>query len=367
MDWQSFIRPHVHPMVPYAPGLRGSEVRERTGAAEVLKLSSNESSYGPFPRAAEAGRAVIEHLNRYPDGSARDLKSALSEQLGVATEELVVGNGSNEILIRLAQAVAGPGDEIVYGWPSFIVYRIACQLTGATGVEVPLDENDRYDLDGILAAITYRTKVIYLCNPNNPTGTVYERDAFAAFMDAVPDNVLVVIDEAYFEFVTDESYPNGFDWYDGVRPVFVLRTFSKAYSLAGARVGYGAMPRPMVEALDKIREPFNVNTVAQAMAYYSLGDSTELARRVGENAAQRGRLIDALRAVGVRVADSQTNFVWAHLPNAAGVFEALLAEGVIVRSFGPTPALRFGVGTQRETDRMVEVIEKLAGRGLFAG
>lgn len=365
MDWQSFIRPHVHPMVPYAPGLRGSEVRERTGAAEVLKLSSNESSYGPFPAALEAGCAVVQHLNRYPDGSARDLKDRLSERLGVPTDELVVGNGSNEILIRLAQAVAAPGDEIVYCWPSFIVYRIACQLTGATGVEIPLDGEDRYDLDAILAAITPATKIVYLCNPNNPTGTVYGRAKFEAFMTAVPDHVLVVIDEAYFEFVTDENSPNGFDYYDGVRPVVVLRTFSKAYSLAGARVGYGAMPRPMVEALDKIREPFNVNTVAQAMAYYSLEDGAELARRVGENAQQRERISAALRSHGVPIAQSQTNFVWAHLPNASEVFEALIAEGVIVRAFGPAPALRFGVGTERETDRILQVLEKLAGGGLF--
>lgn len=365
MDWQSFIRPHVHPMVPYAPGLRGSEVRERTGAALVLKLSSNESSHAPFPRALEAGRAVVEHLNRYPDGSARDLKAALSVKLGVPTQELVVGNGSNEILIRIAQAVAGPGDEIIYGWPSFIVYRIACQLTGATGVEIPLDAEDRYDLKGILAAITPATKIVYLCNPNNPTGTVYGREAFGAFMDAVPDHVLVVIDEAYFEFVTDPDFPIGFEWYDGIRPIAVLRTFSKAYSLAGARVGYGAMPSQLVEALDKIREPFNVNTVAQAMAYYSLDDAAELARRMGENADQRERLTAALRDRGVTVAESQTNFVWAHLDRAPEVFEALLQRGVIVRAFGPTHALRFGVGTTDETDRMVEVIDELASGGLF--
>ena len=363
MDWNSFIKGYVHPMVPYAPGLRGSEVRERTGEELILKLSSNESSYPPFPRAIEAGSQVLQHLNRYPDGSVRDLKRALADKLEVETGQLVIGNGSNEILSRIAQACVGEGDEVIYCWPSFIVYRIACQLTGAAAVEVPLDADDRYDLNAILAAITPATKLIFLCNPNNPTGTIYSRDEFARFMDAVPDTVLVVADEAYFEFVDDETYPDALEWFDGERPLVVLRTFSKAYSLAGARVGYGIMPQPLVEALDKIREPFNVNTVAQAMAYYSLEDGGELARRTAENAEQRNRLCEALGRLGYPYAESQTNFVWVHTDQPAELFEALLAHGVIVRGFGPAPALRLGVGTPEETDRLIEVLDGLAGSG----
>lgn len=360
MDWNAFIKDYVHPMVPYAPGLRGSEVRERTGNELILKLSSNESSHAPFPRAVQAGLQAIGHLNRYPDGSARDLKRALSAKLGVESGNLVIGNGSNEILVRIAQACAGPGDEVVYGWPSFIVYRIACQLTGATAVEVPLTGDDRFDLPAILRAITPATKIVFLCNPNNPTGTIYSRDEFASFMEQVPNTVLVVADEAYFEFVDSASYPNALDWFDGQRPLVVLRTFSKAYSLAGARVGYGVLPQPLVEALDKIREPFNVNTVAQAMAYYSLDDDAELARRTSENATQRARICDALSRLGYRYAESQTNFVWVHTDRPSELFEALLAHGVIVRAFGPAPALRIGVGTPDETDRLIEVLQQIS-------
>ena len=366
MDWEAFIRPHVHPMVPYAPGLRGSEVREIAGGGDVLKLSSNESSYGPFPRALEAGARVLRYLNRYPDGSARDLRARLSERLAVPPSQIVIGNGSNELIVRLAQATVTSGDEVVFAWPSFVVYRIACQLTGATAVEVPLDSDDRHDLNALLAAITPATKIVFLCNPNNPTGTMYPSAEFDRFMERVPDHVLVVVDEAYFEFGTDATYASALSHYDGERPLVVLRTFSKAYSLAGARVGYGIMPVALVGALDKIREPFNVGVVAQAMAYYSLDDEAELDRRILEVAEQRERLTEALRHHGVACADSQTNFVWAHLTQAPAVFDALIREGIIVRAFGAAPALRFGVGTPDETDRLIDALNHIADLGLLS-
>jgi len=261
VDWDTLIRDELGPMVPYAPGLRGSEVREQCGCEVIHKLSSNENPYGPVPAAIEAMAALAPRLNRYPDGSARSLKAALAKHLGVAIQNIAVGNGSNELLRLIAQAVLRPGDECVFSWPSFVVYPMVTQLMGATSVKVGLNEGQAHDLDAMLDAITDRTRLVFLCNPNNPTGTIYGRDAFDRFMRAVPEHVLVVADEAYFEYVTSAEYPDSLTWFDGERPLCVLRTFSKIYSLAGLRVGYGVFPEPMVTALNKTREPFNVSSI----------------------------------------------------------------------------------------------------------
>lgn len=365
MDWHQFIRPHVHPMKPYAPGLRGSEVRSRTGRDEICKLSSNENPYGPFPRALVAGQKILAHLNRYPDGSARDLKSRLSHHLGVSTDNLIIGNGSNELLVHIAEACLAPGDEVVYGWPSFVVYPMICELTGATAVPVPLTGDQEFDLPAILSAITDATKIVFLCNPNNPTGTIYTKKQFDLFIDKVPDHVLVVLDEAYFEYCVDERYPNGLDYFDGDRPLVVLRTFSKIYSLAGIRCGYGVMPPALVQAIDKVREPFNVNTMAQAMAYYSLDDEAELSRRILENADQRARLCELFDSLGIGYAESHTNFIYISCANPADVFEALLSHGVIVRDFGNAPALRVGIGSPEDTNKTIAAFRNMASDGLF--
>ena len=290
MDFDALIRPSVGPMVPYEPGLRASEVRAKSGKETIHKLSSNENPYGPFPSAIKAMSSVLPHLNRYPDGSCRTLKRGLAEKLAVDERHLMIGNGSNELLTLIAQAVLGEGDEIVYAWPSFIVYPICAQLTCATGVKVPLTEDLVHDLPAMLAAVTERTKLMFLCNPNNPTGTIYSKRAFDEFVAALPDHVLLVLDEAYFEYVTSGEYPNGMDYFDPDGRIVVLRTFSKMYSLAGARVGYGIAPEPLVQAVDKVREPFNVSSVAQVGAYYSLADDAEVKRRRRENQEQKAYL-----------------------------------------------------------------------------
>lgn len=356
-DWSAFIRPEIEPLVPYAPGLRPSEVRERSGKDRVIKLSSNEHPYGPVPLALEAIRAVAPRLNRYPDGSSRALRSKLADRFDVAFEQVAVGNGSNELLIKIAQAVVRPGDEVVFAWPSFVVYPMACTLFGATAVRVPLAD-DTHDLDAMLAAITGRTRIVFLCNPNNPTGTIYRRDAFVSFMERVPEHVLVVADEAYLEFATDAEYPDSLEWYDGERPLAVLRTFSKMYSLAGLRVGYGFVPEALRLGIDKVREPFNVNAVAQAAAYYSLDDEGEVVRRRSENVQQRDFICSVLSRLGVPYAPSQTNFVYLHTEKPAEVFEALLHEGVIVRDFGTSPALRMTLGTPEDMRFTAEALER---------
>jgi histidinol-phosphate aminotransferase len=349
-------------MQPYAPGLRASEVRERTGRDDVSKLSSNEYPLGPVPRAVEAMAAVLPHLNRYPDGSARALKAALATHWGVDERFLSVTNGSNELLRLIAQAVLRPGDEVVYPWPSFVVYPLVTRMFGATAVPVALTADARHDLPAMLAACTDRTRLLFLCNPNNPTGTIFTRQEWEAFLAAVPPHVVVVLDEAYFEFVDDPAYPDGLRYFDGERPLVVARTFSKIYSLAGARVGYGFLPEPLLAAIEAIREPFNVNTVAQIGACYSLQDQPEVARRKHVNREQKTYLYSCFDRLGIAYVPSHTNFVWVMTEKPAEAFEELLREGVIARGFGDTPALRLGVGTAEDTERTVEALEKIVGR-----
>jgi histidinol-phosphate aminotransferase len=359
--WDELIRPDLEGLSPYQPGLRASEVRERTGRERVIKLSSNESPYGPFPSALEALRVVAPRLNRYPDGSARALREKLAARLGVEAEQVVVSSGSNELLRLIAQVVLRPGDEVVYAWPSFVVYPMVCTMFGVKSVPVPLVEGC-HDLDAMLAAVTDHTRLLFLCNPNNPTGTVYRRHEFKRFLDAVPEHVLVVVDEAYLEFVVDPMFPDTMDSFDGERPLVVARTFSKIYSLAGLRVGYGALPAPLARAVDKVREPFNVNSVAQIAAYYSLDDEAEVRRRRAENQEQKTYLYSGFDRLGIRYLPSETNFVWVETDKPVEAFDALLAEGVIVRGFGAVPALRVTIPSAKDAPAVVAAFEAAAER-----
>ena len=357
MVWDHLIREELADLTPYAPGLRASQVRERSGRDVILKLSSNEHPCGPSPLARQAIEAVLPRLNRYPDGGSVALREKLAARLGFELAEVTVGNGSNELLRLCAQAVLRPGDEVVYAWPSFIVYPMVTNIFKATHVRVPLGEDAAHDLEAMLAAITDKTRLVFLCNPNNPTGTIYHRDAFERFLERLPAHVLLIVDEAYFEFVTDERYPDGLHYFDGVRPLVVLRTFSKIYSLAGLRVGYGVAPEPLVRAIDTLREPFNVSSVAQIAAYYALDDEAEVRRRRAENQEQKTYLYSCFDRLGISYVPSETNFVWVHTKKPVEVFQALLSQGVIVRDFGVTPALRVGVGTPDDTKATIAAFE----------
>lgn len=365
MDWKSCLRPEIEPLVAYRPGLRASQVRAMCDADDrICKLSSNESPHGPFPSAIEAMTAVLPYGNLYPDGAATALRQALSDRHDVPTDQVVLGAGSNELLLLIGQVMLQPGDEVVYGWPSFIVYPAVARIAGARAVPVPL-KDDTYDLEAIADAITERTKIVFLCNPNNPTGTVYGRNAFERFLSRVPEQVVVVVDEAYIEFVDDPDFPDGMSYYDGRRPIVVLRTFSKIYSLAGIRCGYGFAPVELANAIDKVRAPFNVSTVAQIGAYHSLQDEAELKRRQTENARERALLQSALDVMGIPHAVSQTNFVWAYVEDSKRVFDALLKQGVIVRDFGDGGALRIGVGSPEDTEATVAALSRLRDEGIL--
>ncbi|MES1247693.1 MAG: histidinol-phosphate transaminase [Actinomycetota bacterium] len=349
-----FFRDAIRDIVPYEPGKPIDAVQRELGLDRVIKLASNEGPYGPFPSALEAMERALRELNRYPDGGVWNLRAALAERHGVQHDEIVVGPGADAIIDWLSQAALDPGDEIVCGWPSFASYVLGAAKMGAVSTTVPLVDHT-YDLDALLAAITPRTKLVYVCHPNNPTGTANGSAELRAFFDRVPEHVLVVLDQAYFEYIDDADYLDGVDLLREGRRVVVLRTFSKIYGLAGERVGYGVAPADVVAATSKVRRAFEVTSVAQAAALASMDDEDELARRRAENAAGRTRLEAILREHGLYPAGpSLCNFLYADVGDGRGVFDRLLREGVIVRplgGFGAPEAIRITVGTPEELER----------------
>ena len=358
-------RPAIAELVPYEPGKPVEEVQRELGLERVVKLASNEGQFGPFPAALAALERGLPELNRYPDGGAYRLVHGLAEKHGVEPASIAVAAGADAIISYLSLATLDPGDEVVFGWPSFASYPLAAIKMGATPVRVPLTEH-RYDVERILGAITARTKIAYLCNPNNPTGTMISRDEVDAYFAAVPDHVLTVLDEAYFEYLDDPDYPDGIEEHvKAGRNVLVLRTFSKIYGLAGLRVGYAVGPQAIVDAIKKVRNAFDVTQPAQDAAVASLDDLGEVARRRELNAEARARLLEACEELGLTVAaPAVANFVYAEVAeDAAPVFEALLREGVIVRPlapFGAPGAIRVTVGTLEETEFFVEAFRRVA-------
>jgi histidinol-phosphate aminotransferase len=346
------FRPAIADLVPYEPGKPVEEVQRELGLERVVKLASNEGPFPPFPAALAAMDAANADLNRYPDGGAWKLRDALARHHGVRFEEIVVGSGADGVIDLLSQAALDPGDEIVCGWPSFPSYVLDALKLGATATTVPLRDHT-YDLDALLEAIGPRTKLVYVCHPNNPTGTGNPRAELRSFFDRVPEHVLVVLDQAYFEYIDDPEYVDGVAelFEQGVR-VVVLRTFSKIYGLAGLRVGYGVAPEDVVVAASKVRRAFDLTAPAQAAAVASIGDEEELARRRAANAAGRAQLEQALRDNGLEpVGPALGNFVYVEVGDGRMLFEQLLREGVIVRpltGFGAPSAIRVSVGTPEE-------------------
>jgi len=359
----TFFRRAIADLVPYEPGKPVDEVQRELGLDRVVKLASNEGPFPPFPEALEAIERTARDLNRYPDGGVWALRSALAERHGVSFEEVVVGAGADGVIDLLSQATLDPGDEIVCGWPSFPSYVLDAAKLGAVSKKVPL-RNHMHDLDALLAAIGPRTKLVYVCHPNNPTGTANGRDELAGFLDRVPDHVLVVLDQAYFEYIDDPDYADGIaEHFQAGRRVVVLRTFSKIYGLAGLRVGYGVAPKDVVAATSKVRRAFDVTATAQAAALASIDDDDEIARRRAENARGRAELEAVVRSHGLEVAGpSLGNFVYVEVGEGRPVFERLLREGVIVRpldGFGAPSAIRVTVGTSEENTFFAEAFGRV--------
>ena len=362
----SFFKPAVRDLVPYEPGKPVEEVQRELGLERVVKLASNEGPFGPFAAAREALERAAPELNRYPDGGAYRLRAALAERHDVRFEEVAVGAGSDGLVDCLAQATLDPRDEIVSGWPSFPSYAIDALKLGATPRTIPL-RNDRYDLDAMLAAVGPQTKIVYVCHPNNPTGTMNTRAELDEYFDRVPDHVLTVLDQAYREYIDHPEYADGIEEYAKAgRRVVVLRTFSKIYGLAGLRVGYAIGPAPVVTGINKVKRAFDVTTPAQVAALASLDDSAELERRRRVNAETRPQLERSLRDHGFEPAGpTVANFLYADVGgDARPLFERLLREGAIVRplhGFGAPSAIRVTVGTPDENEFFAAALGRVAG------
>jgi histidinol-phosphate aminotransferase len=344
--------PRLRAAITDIPGYKPGRVP--TGGA-AFKLSSNENPYPPLPAVLEVIAAAAADANRYPDMAATGLVNALGAHLDVPADHVALGTGSVGVLQQLMQSTVGPGDEVLYAWRSFEAYPILVQIVGGTSVRIPLDADARHDLPAMAAALTERTRLIVLCSPNNPTGPALRRDELTAFLDAVPADVLVVLDEAYREFVTDPDAPDGLELYREHGNVAVLRTFSKAYGLAGLRVGYVVAPPAVAAAARACAVPFGVSSVAQAAAIASLEAAEELQDRVAALVLERSRVLDGLRAAGWDPPDAQGNFVWLPLGEATNDFAvACEAAGVMVRPFHPD-GVRISIGAPSVDARMLEV------------
>jgi histidinol-phosphate aminotransferase len=330
------------------------------GVGRVVKLASNENPLGPSPRALEAAAAALPSLHRYPDAPATALREALAERLSVAPSQVVIGNGSTDLIDLLARAFLGPEDNAVISERAFARFG---QVVGARNGKARLVPMRRstHDLEGMAAAADERTRLVYVANPNNPTGTWNRRPEVEAMIDALPPRALLVLDEAYFEYADDPDYPNGTEWVVAGAPVVVLRTFSKVYGLAGLRIGYGVAAPEVVEAIDTIREPFNSNAVGQAAALAALDDRDHVTRALALNRSERPRLEAELRRRGLETLPSLGNFLCVETRRDGElVFRRLLERGVIVRplrAYRMPQSLRVSVGTTEENDLLLAALD----------
>ena len=344
---------------PYQGGKPIEEVQRELGITDIIKLASNENPLGPSPLAVQAIAENAAQVHRYPDSNAYYLKTELAEHLGVSPEYLILGNGSNDVLQLIAEAYIAPSDEVIYAEGAFVVYSLVTKLCSATAVVVPM-VNDTHDLSAMAAAITDKTKVIFIANPNNPTGTMVTANETAAFMERVPEDVLVVFDEAYYEYVARSDYPQTLPYVLEGRNFIITRTFSKIYGLAGLRIGYGIAPPPLVEMLNRVRQPFNCSLVGQAAARAALKDTAHVKESQENNASGKVFLYKAFDSMGLRYIETEGNFIMLHVAQSgAEITDALLKQGVIVRpmaGYGYPNAVRVTIGTQAENERLITAL-----------
>lgn len=357
------VPPYIETLKPYVPGKPIEETERELGLRGVIKLASNENPLGPSPRAVEAMASALSQLHLYPDGACHALTHALAQAVGFAPEEVVVGSGSNELIELLIRTFTEPGDEALLCQGSFLMYKVALQAHGRRFVEVPMKAGFRYDLPAMADALTARTRMVFLSNPDNPTGTAFSRAELEAFLPRVPEGCVVVLDEAYFEYVDWAEYPNGLDYVRARPEVVVLRTFSKAYGLAGLRVGFGVMSAERAGYLHRTRMPFNVSALAQVAALAALKDEAHVRRTREVTHQGLGFLERELRGLGLEVPHSHANFVFVDLGRPAGpIYEQLLRRGVITRpvpGYGFPHALRISVGLPAENERLVAALREL--------
>ncbi len=358
------VLPWVRGLTPYAPGLSAEDLKRRWGISECVKLASNENPLGPSPLALRAMADACPLVARYPDGGGRLLKEALAGHLGVSSEEILLGNGSNELIELVARAFLSVGLSAVVPEFAFVIFSSVVRATGAEPRVAPA-RGLAHDLRAVRRTIAPNTRVVFLANPNNPTGTIFTRREWKEFLADLPRGVVVVVDEAYAEFVEDHDYPDSMREREAEAAVLTVRTFSKAYGLAGLRIGYGVGPSELVSALERVRQPFNVNTLAQVAAAAALKDREHVERTVKNNREGMAYLRRELTRLGLRVEPSWANFLLFSVARGNEVHERLLAKGVIVRplaAYGLEDYLRVSIGTPKENRFFIERLEEVLRR-----
>ena len=364
-QWESLANEHILGIAPYEPGKPVEELERELSIHDAIKLASNENPLAPSDRVQQAILAAVSNLNRYPDGSGYYLRQALAKKHDVSADQVVLGNGSNELIELIVRSFLRPGDEAVVPHPSFVVYPMIVQAAGGIRVMVMLKDH-RLDLEAMARAITPMTKIVFIANPNNPTATIVTKDEVAHFMSRLPERTIVVFDEAYIEFALGPDFPETLDYVKQGRKVVVLRTFSKATSLAGLRIGYGVADADCIALMNRIRQPFNVNSLGQVAALAALEDESHTLECVRMIEAGRHYLYDEFNALGVKYVPSRANFILVDVGRSASdIYQRLLKEGVIVRPmtpFGMESALRITVGTPQENRRLVKALRAVLGK-----
>jgi histidinol-phosphate aminotransferase len=350
---------YVSRISPYIPGKPIKELEREYGIKDSIKLASNENPLGPSKVALKAIKDLLNNpneLSRYPDGSGYYLKKAISEKIGVNIENVILGNGSNEVIDIAVRTFVGLEDEAIMATPSFVVYSMAVNSVGGKAIEVPLKEY-RHNLSLMSELITDKTRMIFIANPNNPTGTINKKDEFENFLNKIPENILIVVDEAYYEYVQDPDYPNTLEYLKNKRDILILRTFSKIYGLAGLRIGYGIAKKEIITEMNKIREPFNTNTLAQIAAIHALEDNNHIKRSIEINEDGKKFLYIELEKLAIDYVPTESNFIYILLnSDSKSIYEALLKKGVIIRPVGPKE-IRVTIGLPEENKRFIEALK----------
>ena len=356
------VAPHISTLVPYPPGKPIEELEREYGISGSIKLASNENAWGPSPKAVEAIKGALQNLHRYPDGSCYYLTQSLAGKIGVKPEEIVFGNGSNEIIGLLIAAFLQPGEEVITSHPTFLMYQKLVQVQGGSNKVVELSQSMHHDLKAILGAVSAKTRMIFFDNPNNPTGTIIDKNGFASFMEELPEDIIVVLDEAYVDFVAPELRIDVLAYIRDKKPVAALRTFSKAYGISGLRLGYGIMDVEMADYINRVRQPFNVNSLAQVGGIAALEDDAHYRMTLQKSRDGIAWLSTEVTKLGCRPMGTHTNFFLIDV-NGDGkkLYEHMLCQGVIVRpmqAYGFPNYIRITVGRTEENKRFVETLAK---------
>ncbi len=359
------VRETILNIKPYVPGKPADEVQRELGISNVVKLASNENPLGPSPKAIEAIKEAASRMQIYPDGNCFYLKEALASHLGVTVSNLIMGNGSDEIIKMIAETFLNEGEEVIFADPSFSEYEFATILMGGRCVKVKLKDFST-DLKDISAAVTGKTKLIFLCSPNNPTGTIITKDEFKEFMEGIREDIIVILDQAYLEYVEDPEYADGLDETKEGRNVILLKTFSKAYGLAGLRIGYAIAKPEIISYLNRVKEPFNVNAMAQIAALNALADEEHLKRCVDLVLNEKIYLYSELESRGLDYVPTEANFIFVNIKtDCREFFNEMLKKGVIIRTgdiFGFPEFIRVTIGTREENKRFLQALDEVLGR-----